>query len=64
LICLPIRQNILHRLHWEPCCSVILRADLHSKIYFPAKALTVSAILGILFTAGAFLTSNYISVGL
>ena len=27
------------------------------------KALTVSAILGILFTAGAFLTSNYISVG-
>ena len=27
------------------------------------KALAVSAILGILFTAGAFLTSNYISVG-
>ena len=27
------------------------------------KALTVSAILGILFTAGAFLTSKYISVG-
>jgi len=27
------------------------------------KALTISAILGILFTAGAFLTSNYISVG-
>ena len=27
------------------------------------KALGVSAILGILFTAGAFLTSNYISVG-
>jgi len=27
------------------------------------KALTVSAILGILFTAGAFLTSDYISVG-
>jgi glucose/galactose transporter len=27
------------------------------------KALTVSAVLGILFTIGAFLTSNYISVG-
>jgi glucose/galactose transporter len=27
------------------------------------KALAVSALLGILFTAGAFLTSNYISVG-
>jgi glucose/galactose transporter len=27
------------------------------------QALTISAILGILFTAGAFLTSNYISVG-
>ena len=27
------------------------------------KALTISAILGILFTAGAFLTSKYISVG-
>jgi len=27
------------------------------------RALTVSAILGILFTGGAFLTSNYISVG-
>ena len=27
------------------------------------KALTVSAILGILFTIGAFLTSNYVSVG-